>query len=65
MEARVEAVKVAADTATGVTIGEATDTNGLIITLVTILGRLALELIINRRMKKQRKKDQEKDISTE
>lgn len=57
MEAKTEAVKVAADTVTGVTIGEATDTNGLVITLVTIIGRLALELIINRRMKKQRQKE--------
>lgn len=56
MSAKVEAVKIAADSVTGVTIGEATDTNGLIITIITIVSRLLLELIINRRMKRQRDK---------
>ncbi len=56
MSAKVEAVKIAADSAAGVTIGEATDTNGLVITLVTIVSRIIIELIINRRLKRQKEK---------
>jgi hypothetical protein len=50
-----QGVKIAADTATGFTIGSATETNGLIVTIVTILARIIAEAIINRRLK--RKKD--------
>jgi hypothetical protein len=53
MDYRTEGVKLAADTATGVTIAEVNDSSSLIITLVTILSRLAIELIINRRLKRK------------
>lgn len=54
MDYRTEGAKIAADTATGVTIAEVNDTNGLIITIVTILTRVIIEAIINRRLKKKR-----------
>jgi len=49
-----QGVKIAADTATGFTIGTATETNGLIVTIVTILARIIAEAIINRRLKKKK-----------
>jgi hypothetical protein len=49
----IEGTKLTADTLAGVTIADATDSNGLIVTLVTIVGRLLIELIINRRLKKK------------
>lgn len=52
-----EVTKIAADTATGVTIAEVNDSNSLIITLVTIISRLVLEFIINKRTKRKEKKD--------
>lgn len=57
MDYKTEGVKLVADTATGYTIGEATDTNGLIITLFTIIGRIVTEIIINRRLKRKSKND--------
>lgn len=51
-KATAEIGKLTADTATGVTIAEVNDSNSLIITLVTIVSRLVLEYIINRRVKK-------------
>lgn len=53
MDYKTEGAKIAADTATGVTIAEVNDTNGLIITIVTILTRVIIEAIINRRLKKK------------
>ncbi len=53
---KTEFVKIGADSVAGVTIGEATDTNGLIITLFTIVGRLIIESFLNRR---QRRKDKQ------
>lgn len=52
MSALREGTKLVADTATGVTIAEVNDQNSLIITLVTIISRLILEAIINRKMRK-------------
>lgn len=50
-----ELFKLTADVGTGVTIGEATDSSSLIITAVTILARLIIEAVINRRVKKAKK----------
>lgn len=52
MSALREGTKLVADTAAGVTIAEVNDQNSLIITLVTIISRLILEVIINRKMRK-------------
>ena len=52
----IEATKLTADTAAGFTIADATDNNGLIVTLVTIVSRIIVELIINRRLRKNAEK---------
>lgn len=62
MNPGAETVKIACDTATGITLAntlpvtptEAPETNGLILTLVTILARIIAEAIINRRLKKKK-----------
>jgi hypothetical protein len=43
-----KAVQISADVAAGVTIAEANDLNGLLITVVTILGRLLVEFVIHK-----------------
>lgn len=48
----MQTTKLAADTATGVTVAEVNDQNSLIVTLVTIVSRLVLEWVLNRRRKK-------------
>lgn len=65
MNTKIEAVKIAADTTTGVTIGEATDTNGLLITIFTIVSRLILEAYLNRRERKKAKKQAENEAKQE
>lgn len=54
---RTEGAKLAADTAAGVTIAEVNDQSSLIITLVTIISRIVIEAIINRRLKRKEKRD--------
>lgn len=57
MDYKIEGAKLAADTATGVTIAEVNDQSGLIITLVTIISRIIIEAIINRRLKRNQKRE--------
>lgn len=47
-----QTTKLAADTVTGVTVAEVNDQNSLIVTLVTIVSRLVLEWVLNRKRKK-------------
>lgn len=52
-----DSIKVAADVGTGVTIAEATNTDGLLVTLFTIVGRLLLEWFVNRKTRKNGKRN--------
>lgn len=49
-----EATKLTADIGTGVTIAEVNDSNSLIITAITILSRLVIEWVVNRRTRRQK-----------
>lgn len=49
-----EATKLTADIGTGVTIAEVNDSNSLIVTAITILSRVLIEWVINRRTKRQK-----------
>lgn len=44
-----DSVKIGADVGTGVTIATVTDTNSLIVTAITIICRLIIDVIINRK----------------
>ena len=55
-----DSVKVAADIGAGVTIAEATNTDGLLVTLFTVLGRLFIEWYVNRKTRKNGKRDDQR-----
>lgn len=46
-------VKISADVAAGVTVAQANDLNGLLVTVVTILGRLLIEFVVHRLKRKK------------
>jgi hypothetical protein len=56
MSVKEQGVKLAADTTSGFIIGDSTNSNGLLVTLVTIAGRLLLEWFMYRREKRKDKK---------
>lgn len=62
-----QSVKAAADVATGTTVANATDSNSLIVTIVTILARLGLEFLMHEREKRRRRREEreqkEKEVS--
>lgn len=48
-----DTVKLGADIGAGVTIAEATDSNSLIVTAITILSRLLIDFLINRKTRRK------------
>lgn len=48
-----DSAKLVADVGTGVTIAEVNDSNSLIITAITILSRILIDWIINRKTRKK------------
>lgn len=57
MSVKEQGIKLGADVATGFAVGESTDSNGLLVTLVTIAGRLLLEWFMYRREKRKRERE--------
>ena len=52
-KAVADSVKIAADVGTGVTIAEVNDSNSLIVTAITILARILIDWLINRKTRRK------------
>jgi len=58
MDVKEQGFKAAADIATGVTVANQTDSNAVIVTALTIIGRVVVELLFYIR---QRRKEKQND----